>query len=317
MIKKNHILCNLCGSDEPVILFDAKDRLHGYEDTFTYVRCKKCSLVYMNPQIAPDDIAIVYPPTYGPFQISLKTPLLDENKLKRRAQRRPFVDSICKKLNRHSRLLDVGCGNGGFLNEIRILTGCQAYGLDISELAAKAAKENYELDIHVGTILEAPFPERYFDVITAWEYLEHVNDPSAVLLKISSLLKNDGSCIISSPNFDSFNCKLFKNKWYGLDCPRHLYIYSPRTISGLLQKSGLSIQKIKYDKRSKGILGSLQYYFYGDNYNPERCNRIVRSSFLKKIVSPLARISALMKQSDAMIIHAKRVSEECVSFLHY
>lgn len=306
MIKKNYILCNLCGSDEPVPLFDGKDRLHGYEDTFTYVRCKRCGLVYMNPQIAPDDIATFYPETYGPFQSTLKEQLSDKNKLRRRAQRRPLGTFICKKVNQHSRLLDVGCGNGSFLNEMRILTGCQTYGLDISPLAAKTANENYGLDIHVGTIWEAPFPERYFDVITAWEYLEHVGDPSEVLLKISSLLKNDGSCIISTPNFDSFNRKLFKDRWYGLDCPRHLYIYSPRTISGLLQKNGLAIQEIKYDNRSKGILGSLQYYFYGDNYNPEHRNHVRRSSLLKKIVSPIARIAALMKQSDAMVIHAKK-----------
>jgi 2-polyprenyl-3-methyl-5-hydroxy-6-metoxy-1,4-benzoquinol methylase len=299
-------LCNLCGSDDPAPLFEAKDRLHGSEEPFTYVRCKRCGLVYMNPQIARDEIAAFYPATYNPFQSQPKRQLSDEHKLRRAARRRPFGTFICKKLNRQSRLLDVGCGSGGFLHEMRILTGCQTFGLDISQLAAKAAIENYGLDIHVGTILAAPFPEKYFDVITAWEYLEHVDDPSGVLSKMSSLLKNDGSCVISTPNFDSFNRRLFKDRWYALDCPRHLYLYSPTTIGGLLRKNGLSVQKIKYDKSSKGILGSLQYYFYGDNYNPAHTNRIRRSSFLRKIASPIARISALLRQSDTMAIHAKK-----------
>jgi len=260
----------------------------------------------MNPQISPDEIGKFYPSDYGPHQAKPKEQYLDSYILTRKYKKRPFVATVFDKLTKNARLLDVGCGNGSFLNEIKSVIGCRVYGLDLSKTSAKTAKENYGLDIHIGTILEDPFPERYFDVITAWEYLEHVNDPSEVLLKISSLLKDDGSCIISTPNFDSFNCKLFKNKWYGLDCPRHLYIYSSRTIARLLEKSKLSIQKIKYNKSSKGVLGSLQYYFYGDNYNPEHHNRIRRSSFLKKIVSPLARISALMKQSDAMIIHAQK-----------
>jgi len=136
--------------------------------------------------------------------------------------------------------------------------------------------------------------------------LEHVNNPSEVLLRISSLLKNGGSFILNTPNFDSFNAKLFKEKWYHLDCPRHLYIYTPRTIISLFEKSGLSVEKVIYDKTSKGVLGSLQYYFYGDNYNPEHRNRIRRSSLLKKIVSPWTRITAFMKHSDTMIIFAEK-----------
>jgi 2-polyprenyl-3-methyl-5-hydroxy-6-metoxy-1,4-benzoquinol methylase len=260
----------------------------------------------MNPQVSPDYIGEFYPPDYGPHQTKSANRQQNLHALKTKLKKKLLIVSSRNKLNQQSRLLDVGCGNGSFLNEVKMLTGCQVCGVDISTGAAKTAKENYGLDIHIGTILQAPFPERYFDVITAWEYLEHVNDPSGVLLKISSLLKNDGSCVISTPNFNSFNCKLFKDKWYGLDCPRHLYIYDSKTIARLLEKSELSIQEIKYNKSSKGVLGSLQYYFYGDNYNPEHHSRIRRSSFLKKIVSPLARISAIMKKSDAMIIRAKK-----------
>jgi len=179
--------------------------------------------------------------------------------------------------------------------------------VDISKIAAKTAWENYGIDVFTGTILESPSPHDFFDVVTAWSYLEHVNNPSEVLLKISSLLKNDGLCVISTPNFDSLNAKLFKEKWYHLDCPRHLYIYTPKTAKGLLEKSGLSVKKITYDKSSKGVLGSLQYYFYGNNYDDNHRNRIRRSSLLKKIVSPWTRIAALVRQSDTMVICAEKV----------
>ena len=121
-------------------------------------------------------------------------------------------------------------------------------------------------------------------------------------MKMSSILKNDGLCIISIPNFESINAKLFKDKWYHLDYPRHLYVLTARTIAGLFEKSNLTIKKIIYNKSSNGILGSLQYYIYGDNYNHNRCNRVKRSLLLRKIVSPRSKIAALARQSDMMSV---------------
>ena len=308
MIKTKQIPCDLCESTEYESLFNARDRLHGFEGTFSYVRCKTCGLVYMNPQILPDDICKFYPDDYGPHQIKREKKHPRERPLRTKFKKNPFAVCVFCSLTTESRLLDVGCGSGKFLNEIRIATGCQVYGVDISEVAARTAKENYSLEIFTGMLTEVPFPDNYFDVITARSYLEHVNNPSEVLLKLFRLLKQGGDLVIITPNFNSLNSKIFKDKWYALDCPRHLYIYSAKTITKLLEKSGLSIQKIKYDKSSKTFLGSLQYYFHGDNYNPEHRNRIRRSPLLKKVLSPWTRVAALIKQSDIMIVHAKKAS---------
>lgn len=305
MIKKNDIPCNLCGGTESGFLFDARDRLHGYEGTFTYVQCKNCGLVYMNPQISEQDAGKFYPSDYAPHQVSAKPQHTDRDVLKAKLERKlPAVASVFSRLTQKSCLLDVGCGSGGFLNKIKALTGCQVYGVDVSKVAANTAKESYGLDIFTGTVLESPFPNHYFDVITAWSCLEHINNPSEVLRKLCDLLKPDGSCIISIPNFDSLNAKLFRDKWYHLDCPRHLYIYTPGTITRLLEKSGFVVTRIIHEKSSKGLLGSLQYYFYGDNCDPRYRNRIRRSSLVKVLVSPLARIAALIKKADTMIVCA-------------
>lgn len=307
MTKTNEITCDLCCSDEYKFLFEAKDRLHGLDGTFSYVICKNCGLVFMNPQVLPSETVKFYPPDYAPHKAKVDTKQLDQCAMKNKLKRKPFIASICNRLSRQSRILDVGCGNGNFLNEVRTVTGCQAYGIDISKTVAKTALENYGIDVFSGTILELPYPNDFFDVITAWSYLEHVNNPSEVLLKMSNLLKNDGLCVISTPNFDSLNARLFKGKWYHLDCPRHLYIYTPRTVTGLLEKSSLSVKKIMYNKSSKGVLGSLQYCVYGDNYSDNHHNRVRKSSLLKKIVLPWARIAALMKKSDIMVICAEKL----------
>jgi len=307
VIKTMQISCDLCGSGEYRFLFSARDRLHGSDGSFSYVICRSCGLVYMNPQPLPNEMYKFYPSDYAPYEAKAESQEFDRHTVKRRLRRRPFMTLLCSRLSKGSRLLDVGCGNGDFLSEIKRLTNCRVYGVDISETAAKTVQQNHGINIFIGAVTEAPFPDNFFDVITAWSYLEHVHNPSKVLLRISRILKDDGLCIISTPNFNSINAKLFKAKWYHLDCPRHLYLYTPQTITALLEKSGMSVKKIAYSKTSKGVLGSLQYCIYGDNYNRRYRNKIRRSSLLKKIVSPWTRIAALARQSDIMNIHAVRV----------
>ncbi len=306
MVKDKHICCDLCGCIENKFLFDGKDRLHGKEGTFSYVMCVQCSLVYMNPQVSANDIGKFYPDDYAPH-----LPKSSESKrpgliVRPKIERYHFA-SIWTSLNKQSRLLDVGCGNGRFLYEIQSFVGCKVYGIDISQIAVDAAKNNYGLDIFKGAITEAPFLNNYFDVITAWSYLEHVNNPSEVLREMYNMLKPEGNCVISCPNFDSFNAKIFKDKWYHLDCPRHLYIYTPKTITKLMGKNGFVVKKIIYEKSSKGFLGSLQYYFYGDNVDSKHRDKIKKSSLIKVIASPLTRLFAILKKSDTIVVHAVKI----------
>lgn len=309
MIRIHDVACDLCGSSEADFLFEGKDRLYGCEGVFTYVQCKKCGLVYMNPQISPDDIGKFYPPTYGPHEQKSEKRQHNLSVVKSKLKKIPFAVLICDKLTQQSRLLDVGCGNADFLNKVSNVTKCQVHGIDISKAAAKAAKENYEIDIYTGTILESPFPCNYFDVITAWWYLEHVSNPSEVLRKMSSLLKKDGYCIIGVPNIDSFNARIFKAKWYHLDCPRHLYIYSPDTITKLLDKTGFFVTSIVFDKTSKGLFNSLRYRFGNENIPLKNRKRFSFSSLLKRFLLPWTILLALLKQSDNMVVCSRRKND--------
>ena len=301
--KNNCIPCDLCGSTEHKFLFYGKDRLHGKNGVFSYVMCDTCGLVYMNPQISPEDLVGFYPNNYAPHHFK---PSKSNRLEKKRRKKSPLPKSALRNLNKNSILLDVGCGNGKFLNEIKNLINCQVYGVDISKTAVKTAKDNFGLDIFHGSITETSFANNSFDLITAWQYLEHVHSPSEVLQKFYHLLKPDGICIISTPNFDSFNAKVFKDRWYGLSCPRHLYIYTPKTINKFLEKAGFLVTGISHDRSSKNLLGSLQYYFYGDNYTPEYHNRVKKNRTVKAVLSPLTRIFALLKKSDNIIVSAKK-----------
>jgi len=323
MIRTQEVPCNLCGGTDSTFLYNAKDRLHGIGDIFTYVQCKECGLVYMNPQVVGEDIGKLYPADYAPHSTTKKGIGSKARSLRNRIMKIPLiarlvkglmnvkiVDSIYRKLNQQSRILDVGCGAGSFLSTVRTDKACEVYGVDISESAVREARNSFGLDIFKGTVTKAPFPDAYFDIITAWWYLEHIPDPHATVARISSLLKHNGYFIMGVPNFNSFHAKHFKDKWYHLDCPRHLCIWTPYTITRLLDKHGLSVTRIIYDKTPWGLLGSLQYLLYGDNINPKYRNRLRQSFLLWILFLPWTMLVSLLKKSDIMVVYARKIIGE-------
>src|SRR5512134_1518932 len=61
--------CNLCGADDAVRLFNGKDRLLRIDDAeFPVVRCRRCGLVYLNPQPSAEELRRYYPEAYSPYQ---------------------------------------------------------------------------------------------------------------------------------------------------------------------------------------------------------------------------------------------------------
>ncbi len=275
------------------------DRLHGFEGQFQYVQCKNCGLVYMNPQIAPECISRFYPDDYAPHQAGSAS-------TNKNYKKPDLPKTILDTLNSQSSILDIGCGNGEFLNRVRQFCNCRVSGVDTSENAVLCAKKQYGLDVFHGEITSAPFEEKSFDLITAWSCIEHMNNPAQALKKMFALCKPGGYLFIKTPNYDSFAAKLFKDKWYHLDCPRHLYIFSPSAITTLLEKCGFDVVNVCHEQSSKGWLGSLQYVFYGDNCHPATKNKLRRSSLVKMFVSPLSRLSAWLKKADTMIVTARR-----------
>ncbi|MEN6427792.1 MAG: class I SAM-dependent methyltransferase [Phycisphaerales bacterium] len=315
--------CGLCGSADAEVLFDAVDRLHDVQGSFRYVRCRQCGLVYMNPQVTPECIGLLYPPEYAPHADGAKAARKGLRSLRERLSEIPFVGPmfraatdpralgpVLRELGAGKRLLDVGCGNGSFLNAMRRRTGCEVQGVDLSPAAVEQARRLYGLDVFQGMVAQAPFGEGAFDVVTAWWYLEHVPDPQVCVGKMAKLLKDGGLCVIGVPNFDSCWARAFRDKWYHLDCPRHLCIWTPGAIRRLLADHGLSVTAISYDRTPWGLLGSLQYYLYGDNRNPAHRNRIRHSALLWLLGLPLTLLISLLHRSDIMTVVAKKGAKE-------
>jgi 2-polyprenyl-3-methyl-5-hydroxy-6-metoxy-1,4-benzoquinol methylase len=135
------------------------------------------------------------------------------------------------------RVLDVGSGNGSFL-ESAMSAGWQVSGFDTDETAAANAKAR-GLNVRRGGFETYADEPESFDAITLNHVIEHVHDPAAVLRGVVGLLKPGGTLYLATPNIESLGLHLFGPNWRGLEPPRHLVIFSRGSLLQLMKEVGL------------------------------------------------------------------------------
>ena len=232
--------CNNCGVDDADLLFEGRDRLHGQGGTFSLVRCRRCSLIYLNPRPTREEMSRYYPHEYEPFGRAIE----DEPSALKRWLLKYGIQRRCRAITAHKkggRLLDVGCATGIFLAEMRQHGEWELHGVETNQEAAAYARTRFGLDIFIGELEEASYPNCYFDVITLWDVLEHLPDPRSALLEMRRIIRPDGVLLLQTPDGKSLESKLFGRLWIGLDIPRHLYVFTKESLAALLERTGFQI----------------------------------------------------------------------------
>jgi len=140
------------------------------------------------------------------------------------------------------KVLDIGCGSGGWLYEQK-MQGHDTYGVEISKQASDLAN-TMGLNVFCGNLEDAAFENDYFEIIHMNHVLEHVHDPASVLKEIGRILHPLGKVFIRIPNFDSLESQHYKNSYRELDVPRHLYHFSLDSFSRLVDKCNLTVSKV-------------------------------------------------------------------------
>lgn len=235
------IKCVLCDLDECKVLFKSKDLYYHLSDYFfSLVQCNHCGLIYVNPRPSKEEINMFYPEHYFNSVLSPVTRVINIF-FKYRSNRMQSV----KIFKKQGRLLDLGCGGGDFLSEMK-KSGFEVYGIDSSSHACKLAQEKIGENVLNSTLEEYHFPDNYFDVVTLWHVYEHLPNPNKVLEEIYRILKKDGILILEIPNINSLSFKLFRKYCFHLEIPRHLYHWSSKTIKEILNRNKFEVLKIDY-----------------------------------------------------------------------
>ena len=160
-------------------------------------------------------------------------------------------------IRKGARILDVGCGNGAFLYKMK-QAGMETHGVELSHKGCRAAR-TLGLDVREGILEQQRYPPDHFDVITLNHVFEHVPDPKETLRELKRILKPGGVLIMAFPNASSLACRMFRTYWASLDMPRHLAIFSPKTIAILARAQGFSIERTRYLSFPFAFQGSFAY----------------------------------------------------------
>lgn len=240
------VVCNLCGADNCATIYEGPDRLLGHPGHFRVVQCRCCGLVYQNPR--PADIAPFYTGNYGPFQPAARCfATQSQTPAAALGAARSYYHLLAQcTTTPPGRLLDVGCATGDFLHLMHTL-GWQVAGCDLSPAAIAIARQQLPATTHhnirIGHLEEADFPAATFDVVTLWHTLEHLPDPLGTLRAVRRVLRHDGQLIIQTPAWLSLEARLWGRYWSAYDCPRHFFIFSPRTLRDMLHQAGFTSQR--------------------------------------------------------------------------
>lgn len=137
-----------------------------------------------------------------------------------------------------ARLLDVGCGNGDFLV---LAQGCgwSCIGIDPDVDAVNRARGRGLNAMH-GNLDSLLGQSEAFDAITLHHVLEHVHNPRQILVQCLTLLKSGGQLWLETPNGHSIGHAVFGNAWRGLECPRHLILFSPGNLVQIMKDTGFT-----------------------------------------------------------------------------
>jgi 2-polyprenyl-3-methyl-5-hydroxy-6-metoxy-1,4-benzoquinol methylase len=274
--------CPVCGAKARTLAFTAmRDIVFGVAPgSWQLYRCGDCGCFYMDPRPTRESILLVYDEyfTHATDQhTSLASPATLLHKLRNDYLawrlgydlpsngpfgrwllwllpfRRRRFERLVRDLpapGARSRLLDIGCGSGEFLARMREI-GWTVVGQEVDPKAAAAARKR-GIDVVLGTLDEKAFDGK-FDAITMNHVIEHVHDPVEVLSACHKLLAPGGRLWMATPHADALGRRRFGPHWVELDSPRHLIVFSRRSLELALRRAGFTHAVVRPDI---GLYGS-------------------------------------------------------------
>jgi SAM-dependent methyltransferase len=221
--------CPLCGNGQVMPYMTATDRFHWRTEKYDLMRCTGCSYVWLADPPKPEAMGPHYSEDYHRVIMAA-----GENSGPGRWKRQH--DTIMRHKNGGA-ILDIGCSSGGFLTAMKG-DAWKLYGIEMETSTAEKAKAATGAEVFVGEALDAPFPDESFDVITGFDLLEHVYHPRQFLSKVQQWLKPGGIVYLGLPNIDSWEAHMLGTYWYGLELPRHLSHFSPKSLRHVFNSLG-------------------------------------------------------------------------------
>jgi SAM-dependent methyltransferase len=233
-------VCPVCHNQNLVDHIACTDYTVSHE-TFKLLKCPTCELLITTPRPDDTDLANYYLSDEYISHTKNSKSIVDIIYRISRVFTLNWKYSLTRKYSarKNFTLLDYGCGTGNFLKKCKS-EGHTVIGVEPSPKARTLAEENTQSKIEssIDNVTIKP------DVITLWHVLEHIPDVNEALNKIRKILNENGTIFIAVPNHESFDGAKYQQQWAGYDVPRHLWHFSKKNMTMLLEKNGFSPEAI-------------------------------------------------------------------------
>ena len=236
--------CPCCHSDKVTKCLSAKDHTVTQE-VFEIWQCNVCTARFTQNVPGKNEIGKYYrSETYISHSDTKKGFInaMYHQVRKRTLHRKKKIIEKYTKLSTGN-ILDIGAGTGAFLHTMEN-SRWNVTGLEPDVIARDNAKKLYGLNLQLSVELFNLQPKS-FDAITMWHVLEHVHDLHEYMDQITKLLKPNGYLFIAVPNYTCYDEELYKENWAAYDVPRHLYHFSPKSITQVLLQHSLQLKAVK------------------------------------------------------------------------
>lgn len=224
MIDKEHKTCLVCGGVKlkPLMKKNGADLLI----------CGDCRFVFFRQIPTPEELENYYK-GYG------RNDYLSPITIKRYHE---ILDRF-EPYRKNNRLIDVGCGIGYFLEEAK-KRGWEVYGTEYTDKAI-AICQYKGINMSKGALDPKNYEPGFFDVVTSFEVMEHINNPREEVKCFNEILRSGGALYITTPNYNSLSRLQLGGDWTVILYPEHLSYYTPSTLTYLLAGAGFSPVRVE------------------------------------------------------------------------
>jgi 2-polyprenyl-3-methyl-5-hydroxy-6-metoxy-1,4-benzoquinol methylase len=221
--------CTVCGSiSNSKHLFEIEKSTGCPEEVIHIYKCGKCLTVYLGKynENFDDGLYAYYEKDIGKTKEQIYDPLTKESYLK--------VLQYLKKNGCGKSILDVGCGNGSFI-DAALEYGYEARGIELSQPAVDIA-QGFNLPVINMDFFSSKIDDSSFDVITMFEVIEHLPKPIEFIKRAAEVVKPGGLIYLTTPNFNSLDHFILRKSWKVFH-REHLSYFTPNELINSIKKS--------------------------------------------------------------------------------
>lgn len=273
--------CPVCQKEAFRKIFNKKGR--------DFWRCTGCGLEKIYPLPSAEELKNYYDESYD---IGMYKTFIEAREIKQyTAQKR--LKQIYSHVSK-GRWLDIGCSDGVFVEQAR-MEEISTEGIDLSEVAIREARKR-NLPVYFSAV-EKFAPGYKYDVVTAFDVLEHVLDPNIFIKSVYYLLKPGGKFVLSVPDQGSLIRKVMGKAWYFYIPEEHMHYFNVSNITKLLDANGFKVESIMRAYKPLTYNYSLSQF---KEYNPLIYK--ILSNLSKIIPNKLKNLSVPLYIGEMMVV---------------